>query len=144
MSSTLKVDRVLSQAQAGERLPRHTRKMRGRGGRERRAKRGEAALRGNCQAIHSESQPVAMTTPSCIVSRNKLLIMDTVFPLPHSPQCPLGCHHYSPLLHMFCICMRVTLKSNTSPEESQGPPSPTPTSLSASLAIMQFCCSDNL
>lgn len=56
----------------------------------------QAALRGNCQALTTSSPPVAMTTPSCVPSRNKLLITDTAFLPSRNPQCPLPRHHLSP------------------------------------------------
>lgn len=113
-------------------------------GRERGAG-GEAALRGNCQPDHQQL-PVAMTTPSCVASRNKLLIVDTASPPPRSPQCPLGRHHFSPLLHLFCICLEARpSETKTEPQKDHKPPTPrssqSPPRLTVSLAIMDPCCS---
>lgn len=102
---------------------RHTRGSRGRG-RAGGAERGEAARRGNCQPSHC-GQLVAMTTPSCVVPRNKLLIANTAFPPARSPQCPLGCRHSSPLLHLICIWLKEDANRNL--ETSQAPkPLPSP------------------
>lgn len=105
-------------------------------GRERGAG-GEAALRGNCQPDHQQL-PVAMTTPSCGASRNKLLIVDTASPPPRSPQCPLGRHHFSPLLHLFCICLeaRPSETKTETQKDHKPPPSPAaaPSLLQASLS----------
>lgn len=78
--------------------------------------RGEGQLR---EATVRPAQLVAMTTPSCVAPRNKLLIADTAFPPAHSPQRPPGCRHSSPLLHLFCVWLKE--EPNRNPATSQAP-----------------------